>query len=43
MRQEMLAVLGQDQLAKVAQLQGQLRALRTEQHNLLLGGSHDAP
>ena len=43
MRQKILAVLSQDQLAKVAQLQGQLRALRAEQHNLLMGGSHDAP
>ncbi len=43
MRQKILAVLSQDQLAKVAQLQGQLRALRAEQHNLLMGGLHDAP
>lgn len=43
MRQKILAVLSQDQLAKVAQLQGELRALRAEQHNLLMGESHDAP
>lgn len=43
MRQKMLAVLTPDQLAKVAQLQGQLRGLRAEEHNLLMGGSHDAP
>jgi Spy/CpxP family protein refolding chaperone len=43
MRQEMLAVLTQDQRARVAQLQGRLRALRAEQHNLLMGGSHETP
>ena len=43
MRQDMLAVLTPDQLAKVAQLQGQLRALRAERHNLLMGEPHDAP
>lgn len=43
MRQDMLAVLTPDQLAKVTQLQGQLRALRAERHNLLMGESHDAP
>jgi Spy/CpxP family protein refolding chaperone len=42
MRQEMLGVLTPDQLAKVAQLQDQLRALRAERHNLLMGGTTSA-
>ena len=39
MRQAMLGVLTPDQLAKVAQLQDQLRALRVERHNLLMGAT----
>ena len=39
MRQEMLAILNSDQLAKVAQLQGQLRTLQEERHNLLMGAT----
>ena len=39
MRQEVLGVLSPDQLAKAAQLQEQLRALRAERHNLLMGGT----
>jgi Spy/CpxP family protein refolding chaperone len=42
MRQEMLAVLTPDQLAKMAQLQDQLRALRAERHNLLMGETPSA-
>jgi hypothetical protein len=42
MRQEMLGVLTPEQLAKVAQLQDQLRALRAERHNLLMGGTPSA-
>jgi len=42
MRQEMLGVLTPDQLAKAAQLQDQLRALRAERHNLLMGGTPSA-
>jgi Spy/CpxP family protein refolding chaperone len=37
MRQEVLAVLTPDQLAKVAQLKDQLRGLQAERHNLLMG------
>jgi Spy/CpxP family protein refolding chaperone len=39
MRQEVLGVLSPDQLAKAAQLQEQLRALRAERRNLLMGGT----
>jgi Spy/CpxP family protein refolding chaperone len=42
MRQAMLGVLTAEQLGKVAQLQDQLRALRTERHNLLMGGTPSA-
>jgi Spy/CpxP family protein refolding chaperone len=42
MRQEMLAVLASDQRAKAAALQEQLRALRAERHNLLMGGTPSA-
>jgi Spy/CpxP family protein refolding chaperone len=42
MRQEVLRVLSPDQLAKAAQLQDQLRALRAERHNLLRGGTPSA-
>jgi Spy/CpxP family protein refolding chaperone len=42
MRQEMLGFLTPDQLAKAAQLQDQLRALRAERHNLLMGGTSSA-
>ena len=39
MRQAMLGVLTPEQLGKVAELQGQLRALQAERHNLLTGGT----
>jgi Spy/CpxP family protein refolding chaperone len=42
MRQEMLGVLAPDQRAKAAELQEQLRALRAERHNLLMGGTPSA-
>jgi Spy/CpxP family protein refolding chaperone len=42
MRQEMLGVLTPDQQAKVAQLQDELRALRVERHNLLMGATPSA-
>jgi Spy/CpxP family protein refolding chaperone len=42
MRQEMLGVLDPDQRAKAAELQEQLRALRAERHNLLMGGTPSA-
>jgi hypothetical protein len=37
-----LGVLTPEQLAKVAQLQDQLRALWAERHNLLMGGTPSA-
>jgi hypothetical protein len=42
MRQEVLGVLSPDQLAKAAQLREQLRALRAERRNLLMGGTSSA-
>jgi Spy/CpxP family protein refolding chaperone len=42
MRQEMLAVLTPDQLAKVAQLKDQLHALHEQRHNLLRGETSGA-
>jgi Spy/CpxP family protein refolding chaperone len=42
MRQAMLGVLTAEQLGKVTQLQDQLRALRAERHNLLMGGTPSA-
>lgn len=42
MRQDMLAILNSEQLAKVAQLQGQLRTLQAERHNLLRGATPSA-
>jgi Spy/CpxP family protein refolding chaperone len=41
-RQDVLGVLSQEQLAKVAQLREQLRALQAERHNLLTGGTSSA-
>jgi hypothetical protein len=42
MRQEVLGVLDPDQRAKAAELQEQLRALRAERRNLLMGGTPSA-
>ena len=43
MRQEMLGLLDPDQRAKAAELQEQLRALRAERRDLLMGGTPSAP